>query len=276
MKIIDIKNVSFNYPNSENFVIKNLSLTVNKGEFLCVLGENGSGKSTLSRLINGLLVPTEGDVEVFSMNTKDKNNSYEIRKKVGMVFQNPDNQMVATIVEDDIAFGPENLGVEREEIKKRIDFALDAVNMQKYKNVAGQKLSGGQKQRVAIAGALAVMPEVLILDESTAMLDPLGREEVLSVVKALNDGGMTVILITHYMDEAVGADRVVVLKNGEISLCGKPEEVFLSDKIKECGLDEPRPLYISKELIKLGVPIKNTHLTKESLAEELCKLFQEI
>ena len=276
MKVIDIKNVSFNYPNSENTIIKNLSLSINKGEFLCVLGENGSGKSTLSRLINGLLLPTEGDVEVFSMNTKDKNNSYEIRKKVGMVFQNPDNQMVATIVEDDIAFGPENLGVEREEIKKRIDFALDAVNMQKYKNVAGQKLSGGQKQRVAIAGALAVMPEVLILDESTAMLDPLGREEVLSVVKALNDGGMTVILITHYMDEAVGADRVVVLKNGEISLCGKPEEVFLSDKIKECGLDEPRPLYISKELIKLGVPIKNTHLTKESLAEELCKLFQEI
>ncbi len=276
MKAIEIKNVTFNYPNSEHSVINDLSLTVDKGEFLCILGENGSGKSTLSRLINGLLLPTSGDVEVFCMNTKDKKSVYEIRKKVGMVFQNPDNQMVATIVEDDIAFGPENIGVEREEIGKRIDFALDAVNMQKFRNVAGQKLSGGQKQRVAIAGALAIMPEILILDESTAMLDPLGREEVLGVVKTLNDNGMTVILITHYMEEAVSADRVIVLNKGEIAISGTPEEVFLSDKIKECGLDLPRPLYISNKLKKLGVPLKNVHLSKESLAEELCKLFQKI
>ena len=275
MKVIDIKNASYSYPNCENNVINNLSLSVNEGEFLCVLGENGSGKSTLSRLINGLLLPTVGDVTVFDMNTKDKKLAYEIRKQVGMVFQNPDNQMVATIVEDDVAFGPENIGVKREEIEDRINFALDAVNMQKFRRVAGQKLSGGQKQRVAIAGALAVMPKILILDESTAMLDPLGREEVLNVVKSLNKSGMTVILITHYMDEAVSADRVVVLKKGEIALEGKPLDVFMNPKIKDCALELPRALYISSKLKELGIPLKENHLTKESLAEELCKLFQK-
>ena len=275
MKAIEIKNVTFNYENGKTPVIKDLSLSVDKGEFLCILGENGSGKSTLSRLINGLLLPATGDVLVFGLNTREKDKAYEIRKSVGMVFQNPDNQMIATIVEDDIAFGPENLGVPSAEIGKRIDFALKSVNMEKYKKVAGQKLSGGQKQRIAIAGALAVMPEILILDESTAMLDPLGREEVLSVVKDLNQNGMTVILITHYMDEALLADKVAVLSSGELKLLGTPTEVLSNPQIKNYGLDYPRPYYIAQKLKENGLPINANVFTKEDLAEELCKLFQK-
>ena len=275
MKAIEINGVTYSYPNHNTPVIKNLSLSVDKGEFLCVLGENGSGKSTLARLINGLLLPDSGDLLVFGNNTKDKATTYEIRKNVGMVFQNPDNQMIATIVEDDIAFGPENLGIPSEEIAKRIDFALKAVNMEKFKTVAGQKLSGGQKQRIAIAGALAVMPEVLILDESTAMLDPLGREEVLSVIKDLNKNGMTVILITHYMDEALSADKVVVLSSGEVKIQGSPSQVFKHPEIKNYGLDLPRPYYIAKQLKENGLPISDDVFTKEDLAEELCKLFQK-
>ena len=276
MKAIEIKNVTFNYENGKTPVIKDLSLSVDKGEFLCILGENGSGKSTLSRLINGLLIPTLGDVLVFGLNTREKDKAYQIRKSVGMVFQNPDNQMIATIVEDDIAFGPENLGVPSDEIGKRIDFALKSVNMERYKKVAGQKLSGGQKQRIAIAGALAVMPEILILDESTAMLDPLGREEVLSVVKDLNQNGMTVILITHYMDEALLADKVAVLSNGELKLLGTPTEVLSNPQIKNYGLDYPRPYYIAQKLKENGLPINANVFTKEDLAEELCKLFQKV
>ena len=276
MKAIEIKNVTFNYENNKTAVIKDFSLSVDKGEFLCILGENGSGKSTLSRLINGLLIPTLGDVLVFGLNTREKDKAYQIRKSVGMVFQNPDNQMIATIVEDDIAFGPENLGVPSDEIGKRIDFALKSVNMEKYKKVAGQKLSGGQKQRIAIAGALAVMPEILILDESTAMLDPLGREEVLSVVKDLNSKGMTVILITHYMDEALLADKVAVLSNGELKLIGTPTEVLSNPQIKNYGLDYPRPYYIAQKLKENGLPINANVFTKEDLAEELCKLFQKV
>ena len=275
MKAIEIKNVTFNYENSKIPVIKDFSLSVDKGEFLCILGENGSGKSTLSRLINGLLLPSQGDVLVFELNTRDKVKTYEIRKSVGMVFQNPDNQMIATIVEDDIAFGPENLGVPSDEIGKRIDFALKSVNMERYKKVAGQKLSGGQKQRIAIAGALAVMPEILILDESTAMLDPLGREEVLSVIKDLNKSGMTVILITHYMDEALLADKVAVLSSGELKLLGTPTEVLSNPQIKNYGLDYPRPYYIAQKLKENGLPINANVFTKEDLAEELCKLFQK-
>ena len=276
MKVIDIKNVSFRYDEEKPFVIKNLSLSVDKGDFLCVLGENGSGKSTLSRLINGLLTPTEGSVEVYSLSTADRKSVREIRKKVGMVFQNPDNQMVATIVEDDIAFAPENLGVPSEEIGKRIDFALDAVDMQKYRYSAGQRLSGGQKQRVAIAGALAVLPEILILDESTSMLDPLGREEVIKVVKKLNDDGMTVICITHYMDEVVNANKVAVLSGGELVMQGTPTEIFKRQhELKNYGLDVPRATKIANALKENGLPIKDGVLTAEGLAEELCRLFQK-
>ncbi|MBQ3235067.1 MAG: energy-coupling factor transporter ATPase [Clostridia bacterium] len=276
MKAIEIQNVSFSYGENGNSVIKNLSLSVDKGDFLCVLGENGSGKSTLSRLINGLLTPTEGSVKVFGLDTADKKSLIDIRKKVGMVFQNPDNQMVATIVEDDVAFAPENLGVPSEEIAKRIDFALDSVNMQKYRFSAGQRLSGGQKQRVAIAGALAVMPEILILDESTSMLDPLGREEVLSVVKKLNENGMTVISITHYMDEVVNANKVAVLSDGRLVMQGTPAEIFKrQEEIKSYGLDVPRATKIANALKENGVDIADGVLTAEGLAEELCKLFQK-
>ena len=276
MKAIEIENLSFKYSADSDFVIKDLSLSVDKGEFLCVLGENGSGKSTLSRLINGLLQPTEGSVKVFGLDTTDKKSVYEIRKRVGMVFQNPDNQMVATIVEDDIAFGPENVGVPSKEIAKRIDFALNAVDMQKYRFSAGQKLSGGQKQRIAIAGALALMGEILILDESTSMLDPLGRKEVMKVVKSLNEKGITVIAITHYMDEVASASRVAVLHEGKLCMLGTPLEIFKEqEKLKEYGLDVPRSVYIANELRRNGLELSENIITSEDLAEELCKLFQK-
>ena len=276
MKAIEFNNVSFSYEETNTTVIKNLSLSVDKGDFLCVLGENGSGKSTLSRLVNGLLLPNEGSVKVFGLDTADKKSLGEIRRKVGMVFQNPDNQMVATIVEDDVAFAPENLGVSPKEIGERIDFALDSVNMQKYRFSAGQRLSGRQKQRVAIAGALALMPEILILDESTSMLDPLGREEVMNVVKKLNEGGMTVICITHYMDEVISANKVAVLSNGELVMEGTPADIFKrQNELRAFGLDIPRATKIANALKENGLDIKDGVLTAEGLAEELCRLFQK-
>jgi energy-coupling factor transport system ATP-binding protein len=276
MKAVEIRNLYYKYSNESPYVISDLSLTIEKGEFICVLGENGSGKSTLARLINGLLSCTGGEIKVFDLSTQNKENLYEIRKKVGMVFQNPDNQMVATIVEDDIAFGPENLGVEREEIGKRIDFALNSTAMESFRFSQGQNLSGGQKQRVAIAGVLAIMPNVLILDESTSMLDAKGRKEVLDVVKKLNDNGMTVINITHYMDEACFASRVVVVNNGEIVKDGSPSEVFTNaTELKKYGLELPRATYIAEELSSLGVNVKKGILTEKDLLEELCVLFQK-
>ena len=277
MKAVEIKNLSFKYEENASYVISNLNLTVEKGEFLCVLGENGSGKSTLARLINGLLTCSEGEVNVFGVSTLDKANLFEIRKKVGMVFQNPDNQMVATIVEDDIAFGPENLGVEPEEIGKRISFALNATDMEKYRYHQGQRLSGGQKPRVAIAGALAVKPDILILDESTAMLDPKGRNEVLGVIKKLNEEGITVIAITHYMDEAVLADRVIVMHRGKIVKTGTPSEIFTNaSELTAYGLEVPRAVYIANELKKAGLPLSENILTEKELSIELCKLFQKV
>lgn len=276
MEVISVKDVTFKYEGAELPVINNLSLSVSRGEYLCVLGENGSGKSTLARLINGLLTPNSGRVAVYGFDTKDKDKQFEVRKRVGMVFQNPDNQMVATMVEDDIAFGPENLGVPSKEIGERINFALKSTNMENFRFSQGQKLSGGQKQRVAIAGVLAIMPEVLILDESTSMLDAKGRKEVLDVVKELNDKGMTVITITHYMDEAVNASRVVVLSKGEIVKDGKPSEIFKdSNELVSYGLELPRSTYIANKLIKKGLPLKEGILTAEELSEELCKLFQK-
>ena len=275
MKVIEFKNVTFKYGENDLPVIKNLSFSVNEGEYLCILGKNGSGKSTIAKLTNGLLLPTEGDIEVFGYNTKEKSTQFEVRKRVGLVFQNPDNQMIATIVEDDIAFGPENLGVEPSEIGKRIDFALESTQMQKYRNVSAQKLSGGQKQRIAIAGVLAVMPNVIILDESTSMLDGKGRKEVLEVVKKLNEQGMTVITITHYMDEAVNASRVIVVSDGNIVKDGTPSQVFKnSEELLKYGLELPRATYIANSLIKKGLPLRNGILTANELTEELCKLFQ--
>ena len=275
MEAIKFENVSFKYGENEKSVINNLNLTINKGEYVCMLGKNGSGKSTIARLMNGLLLPTSGKVTVFGYDTLEKSTIFEVRKRVGMVFQNPDNQMVATIVEDDVAFGPENIGVNSKEIGERIDFALNATNMQKYRFTAGQKLSGGQKQRVAIAGVLAIRPDVLILDESTSMLDAVGRSEVLSVIKELNRSGITVISVTHYMDEAVDANKICVISNGQIALQGTPSEVFKdATELTKYGLELPKPAYIALKLKQNGLPLKDGILTGEELREELCKLFQ--
>lgn len=278
MKAIEFKNVSFKYGNNGSDVLKNVSFSVKEGEYIAVLGHNGSGKSTLARLINGLLIPKSGDVEVYSLNTKESKNLFEIRKLSGLIFQNPDNQAVASIVEDDVAFGPENIGIKREEIGRRIDFALKTTETEEFRYRAVSKLSGGQKQRVAIAGVLAIMPKILILDESTAMLDPRGRKEVNDVIKKLNkEEKMTVITITHYMDEAVNADRIIVLSDGEIIKTGTPQEIFDdSDTLNRAKLDLPRSRYIANELKKRGLPIKDGILTREELAEELCALFARI
>ena len=239
--IIQLQNVTFRYPDSPDPVLKNVDLGVEAGEFIAVLGHNGSGKSTLAKLCNAILVPTEGTVLVKGLDTRDADNLIRVRRTVGMVFQNPDNQIVASVVEDDVAFAPENLGVEPKEIRRRVDEALRRVGMYEFRLHAPHRLSGGQKQRVAIAGVLAMHPEILVLDEPTAMLDPLGRREVLSTVEDLRRAtGMTVLLITHHMDECVNADRVVVISDGEIALQGTPGEVFSQvETMRSLGLGVP-------------------------------------
>ena len=276
--IIELNEVSFDYKSVDQTTVgvKNISLSIKEGDFVALIGHNGSGKSTLAKLFNGFLIPDTGDVIVKGMNTKEKKNTFEIRKKVGMVFQTPDNQMVASIIEDDIAFGAENLGVPREEIIRRVEWALSAVDMLEYKKHTPFKLSGGQKQRIAIAAILAMMPEVLILDESTAMLDPEGRKEVLEVVKKLNkEHNMTVVLITHYMEEAIDADEVYIMNEGEIVDFGKPEEVFKDyKKLNSVKLEVPIVSQVIALLQKDGYPIKNC-LKVEELAEEICRLRKE-
>lgn len=285
MQAIEFQNVGFSYVSGDENgrtdkteVLKGLDFAVEKGSFVALLGRNGSGKSTLARLVNGLLKPTTGKVFVFGMDTSDKKNLFEIRKKAGMVFQNPDNQQIASIVEDDIAFGPENIGMKREEIGAAIDFALKATDMEKYRHAEAAKLSGGQKQRVAIAGAIAIGPEILILDESTSMLDPKGRKEVMAVARMLNkEKAMTVIDITHYMDEAAEADYVYVLDGGKIRIQGKPEDVFArKTELRECGLELPRPALIAEKLRMAGVPLSSGILNAEALSEELCKSLANI
>lgn len=282
MNAVRIENLTFAYPAREGETPKNvldgLSLTVERGKFVSLIGSNGSGKSTLSRLIDGLLQPTSGTVEVFGESVSDKSRLFEIRKRVGTVFQNPDNQQVASIVEDDVAFGPENIGMPREKTKERIDFVLKATDMEKYRDTEVSRLSGGQKQRVAIAGALAIDPEILILDEATSMLDPKGRTEVTSVVKELNRAdGLTVINITHYMDEAVDSDEIVVLHDGKISLRGAPEEIFAQKTaLAEAGLEVPRAATVAEKLRAIGVRLDGQILTKEKLAEKLCESLRKI
>ena len=282
MNAVRIENLTFAYPAREGETPKNvldgLSLTVERGKFVSLIGANGSGKSTLSRLIDGLLQPTSGTVEVFGESVSDKSRLFEIRKRVGTVFQNPDNQQVASIVEDDVAFGPENIGMPREKTKERIDFVLKATDMEKYRDTEVSRLSGGQKQRVAIAGALAIDPEILILDEATSMLDPKGRKEVTSVVKELNRAdGLTVINITHYMDEAVDSDEIVVLHDGKISLRGAPEEIFAQESaLAEAGLEVPRAAAVAEKLRAIGVRLDGQILTKEKLAEKLCESLRKI
>ncbi len=274
-EIIKVENVSYDYVSGEQVSrgVRDVSLTVRKGEFVVLLGHNGSGKSTLAKLLNGFIVPAEGKVTVEGIDTRDDKRIYELRAKVGMVFQNADNQMVASVIENDIAFGPENLGVPRDEIEKRISWALDAVNMSEHRRRSPNKLSGGQKQRIAIAAILAMYPDVLILDESTAMLDPKGRGEIMETISRLNkEKGLTVILITHYMDEAIAADRIFVMNEGRIIKEGKPREVFSdTEKIAEAKLELPVASRISAELRRAGLDIPFA-LTDEELAEGLCRL----
>ncbi len=272
------ENLKFCYPpDSEGNIkvaIDGVDITINKGEFVVVLGHNGSGKSTFAKHINGLLVPTEGKVIVAGYDTSVDENIWEVRSKAGMVFQNPDNQIVATIVEEDVAFGPENLGVEPKEIRKRVDEALERVNMSEYKKHGPHLLSGGQKQRVAIAGILAMMPECIVLDEPTAMLDPSGRKEVVETILDLNKNhGITIVFITHFMEEAVKADRIYVMDQGKVIVDGTPREVFKNVEVmKNLGLDVPQMTELAYELSKSGVNIKTDVLTIDEMVNELCQL----
>ncbi len=273
--VVTLNSVSYSYTKNESSApaLKNLDLTIKEGEFLCIVGRNGSGKSTLSKLLNGLLVPDEGEVSVFGYDTKNDDTVFEIRKRVGLVFQNPDNQMVAGIIEDDIAFGPENIGIERKEIGERINWALDAVGMNEYRKNSTNKLSGGQKQRVAIAGVLALKPSVLVLDEATAMLDPKGRKEVMSTIKELNKKeGITVCHITHYMEECLDADRIVVMDGGEVVMQGTPAEIFSDRKrLANYKLSLPPVMALADMLREGGADIGEV-FTEDELVEEICRL----
>lgn len=276
--MINFSNVSYKYKSLEDhedvYAINGIDLEVKKGEFLVVLGHNGSGKSTIAKHINALVYPSEGDVYVNGYNTKDEEHIWDIRSKAGMVFQNPDNQLVATVVEEDVAFGPENLGVPPKEIRKRVDESLEKVGMSEYKKHAPHLLSGGQKQRIAIAGILAMEPECIVFDEPTAMLDPSGRKDVLNTIKDLNKNhGITIILITHYMDEAVQADRVVVVDGGKILIEGNPKEVFSQvERMNEIGLDVPQVTQLAYELQKEGLDIGTDILNVDEMVNALCQL----
>ena len=279
-EFIKFDNVSFRYENAEDepqlpLALKNINLTVNKGELVAVLGHNGSGKSTLAKLTNSILVPESGKVTVMGMDTSDEELKYEIRRKVGMVFQNPDNQIVATIVEDDVAFGPENLGVPPEEIRERVDASLKAVEMYEKRLAEPHNLSGGQKQRVAIAGILAMQTDGIVFDEPTAMLDPRGRQAVMDTIMKINkEQGKTVMFITHFMDEAVMADRVIVVNNGEIMTDGKPEDVFKDVKgLKEVGLDVPQARELQFRLKENGIDMAGNILFEDDCVKAIKELF---
>ena len=277
--MITASGVQFEYENPDeapHVVLAGIDLHVEQGSFVALLGHNGSGKSTLAKHFNALLLPTGGQVLVKDMDTKDEDKKYDIRSMVGMVLQNPDNQLVSTIVEEDVAFGPENLGVPPEEIRRRVDDALKTVGMYAYKDHAPDKLSGGQKQRVAIAGILAMQPACIVLDEPTAMLDPKGRREVLDTIKRLNrEQGMTVVLITHYMDEAVEADRVVVMDDGRVLMDGTPRQVFSQvEALRRVELDVPQPTELCFELRQEGVPLPDDVLTAEECAAALAQLLK--
>ncbi|MBO4361070.1 MAG: energy-coupling factor transporter ATPase [Eubacteriaceae bacterium] len=273
---IKLENVSYMYDPEEHPDVKaidGVSLTVNEGEFLAIVGPNGSGKSTLSKLFNGLLTPTEGDVWVYDINTKDDDHITDIRRNVAMVFQNPDNQMVATIVEDDVAFGAENLGIEPAEIRKRIDESLEAVSMSAYAQRKLHQLSGGQKQRIAIAGVLAMKPRCIIFDESTAMLDPAGREDIIEIMHQLNREGVTIVFITHYMEEITDVDRIVILEKGKVIAEGVPIDIFNQvNMLHRARLDTPEIVWLCSLLRKGGLDIPAETLTGEQLVEALCRL----
>ena len=277
---IDVKNLIYEYKNVDSVrrAVNNLNIQIQKGQFIVVLGHNGSGKSTFAKHLNAIFSPTSGTVIIDGLDTKDDNNIFEIRQKCGMVFQNPDNQIVATVVEDDVAFGPENMGVPSKEIRKRVDDALAVVRMSEFATKAPHLLSGGQKQKVAIAGIIAMKPDCIILDESTSMLDPRGRKEVMSTVKKLNkEENITLIHITHFMEEAVDADYIYVMEEGEIVLEGTPKKVFVNiEQLQNLGLDVPPMTLLSSELRKHDIQISQDILTVEEMIDKLCQLKSQI
>lgn len=273
--LFDIRHVSHTFETEEGKTfdaLKDVTAQIKKGEFTAIIGTNGSGKSTLARHLNALLLPTEGELIVEGMRTSDAGRVWDIRQKVGMVFQNPDNQLVAAVVEEDVAFGPENLGVPPEEIRERVDLALEKVGMTSYRKQAPSMLSGGQKQRVAIAGVLAMKPDCIVLDEPTAMLDPKGRKEVMDTIHELNKKeGITIVLITHFMEEAVMADHILVIDRGVLKMEGTPREIFSqADKVTEIGLDVPVPADLARRLRKKGMAVSEKCMTDEELGEALC------
>ncbi len=275
--IISAQNVVFEYLGNENhktLAINDVSIDINKGEFIAILGHNGSGKSTLAKHFNALLLPSTGAIYVKGLDTRVEENTWSIRQTAGMVFQNPDNQIVATVVEEDVAFGPENLGIEPSEIRRRVDEALKVVEMSDYAKDAPHYLSGGQKQRISIAGIIAMKPECIVLDEPTAMLDPSGRKDVIETIMKLNkEEGITIVLITHYMDEAVKADKVYVMQNGSLFMQGTPKQVFVEiDKLKGVGLDVPQITELSSRLHRASINIAPDILTVEEMVVELCRL----
>lgn len=281
-KFISVDNAYFSYVTEsegkevETPVLKGVSLEINRGEFVAVLGHNGSGKSTLAKLLNAINLPDKGSVTVDGMNTADEDNLLNIRKTVGMVFQNPDNQIVATVVEEDVAFALENIGVEPKEIRRRVDEALKKVGMYSYREHAPHKLSGGQKQRIAIAGVLAMKPECIVLDEPTAMLDPIGRREIMETVSELNDMGVTIVLITHYMDEAAKAKRVVVIDSGRLVMDGTPKKVFSQmEKLKELGLDVPQVTELTHALRDCGIDLPPDIIDEDECYSALMALLKK-
>lgn len=279
--MLQFEHVTFRYPGEGDTplppVLEDFNFTVTRGQFVAVLGHNGSGKSTVAKLANGILTPESGRVLVKGMDTVQEELLHEIRRTAGMVFQNPDNQIVATIVEEDVAFGPENLGVAPEEIRRRVDAALKTVGMYEHRGKEPHKLSGGQKQRVAIAGVIAMQPECILFDESTAMLDPRGRAEVMQTIRRLNrEQGITIVYITHFMDEAVEADRVVVMDNGAILLDGAPKQVFSQvDTLRGAGLDVPQVTELAHELAGAGVVLPNDILQVEECVDVLARMLGE-
>lgn len=274
---IEVKDLVYRYSKEQGDdnlcpAIDYVSIEIKRGEYIAIAGSNGSGKSTLARCLNGLLLPTEGEILVDGMDTNDDDLIWDIRKKIGMVFQNPDNQIVSSMVEDEVAFGPENIGIENPELRKRVDNALKSVGMYEYRNREAHKLSGGQKQRIAIAGAVAMRPDCIVFDEPTAMLDPKGRSQVMKVIRELNNQGITIILITHFMEEVAEADRVLVMKSGKLLADSVPEDVFAdTNLIESAGLEIPAAVLLRNELIENGINLSHEVINKDDLVDALCR-----
>lgn len=274
---IEVKDLVYRYSKEQGDdnlcpAIDHVSIEIKRGEYISIAGSNGSGKSTLARCLNGLLLPNEGKILVDGMDTNDDDLIWDIRKKIGMVFQNPDNQIVSSMVEDEVAFGPENIGIENPELRKRVDNALKSVGMYEYRNREAHKLSGGQKQRIVIAGAVAMRPDCIVFDEPTAMLDPKGRSQVMKVIRELNDQGITIILITHFMEEVAEADRVLVMKSGKLLADSVPEDVFAdTNLIESAGLEIPAAVLLRNELIENGISLSHEVINKDDLVDALCR-----